>query len=89
MVKEVAEVTRTATSLILSRPATEVTTPPDKEAGEPPLLCTQSYTLVKVGAPVSVEILTESYPPAGLPKTISQTSTLFIGLLKVYSTLGL
>ena len=63
-VKGVAEVTLIATSLILSAEpilGLDFTIFPVKEAGIPPLLCIQSYTLVKVGVPLLVVILTSSY----------------------------
>ena len=86
-VKGVAEVTFIATSLILSAEpilGLDFTIFPIKEADIPPLLCTQSYTLVKIGVPLLVVILTSSYWPAGLPITINHTSALLTGLLKVY-----
>ena len=68
---------------MLVAPSLDATTPPDKVASAPPLFLTQSYTFVKVGVPLLVEILTSSCPPAELPITISHTSTSFTGLLKV------
>ena len=73
------EVTRTATSVTIL--GCEVTTPLFKVAAAFPFA--QSYTIEKVEAGLFVVSLTLSFTVLGLPITISHTSALVTGWLKV------
>ena len=81
LVKGVLEVTRTATSVTIL--GCEVTTPLFKVAAAFPFPFAQSYTIEKVEAGLFVVSLTLSFTVLGLPITISHTSALVTGWLKV------